>query len=114
MATWNVNEVRTAINRYMFAKARYRHFSFNRRTIILPRVIRELVDGIRHFNLKDFEGDIDPTSPKVITADYNDPDFFAAIMEERDGVIDMSAADLQKYRQYVLHGEGSLPVATEC
>jgi hypothetical protein len=110
----NAKKVSGVIRRYVIAKGRVRHFAFSEAEYVMEGVGRQILDGMTQLRIKGFEGEIDPTSPKVITSDYSDPDFFAAIIEGRDGVIDMSAADLKKYRQYVLHGKGSLPVAPEC
>jgi hypothetical protein len=48
---------------------------------------------------------IDPRTRPVITADHQDPDFFAAILKEDDGAMpELDADELAAWREYVLDG----------
>jgi hypothetical protein len=55
---------------------------------------------------------VEPQVSPVITADAKDPQFFAAIFSNDDSAIpDMTLYELQQVRRYIIHGEGTAPVA---
>jgi hypothetical protein len=55
---------------------------------------------------------IDETSDHpVIIGDAQDPEFFAAIFRDNNSAIpNMRAADLERLRRFIIHGEGELPM----
>jgi hypothetical protein len=52
---------------------------------------------------------IDPKANPPITADDQDPDFFAAVVKGNNGAIDLNPDHLEQTRRYVLYDQGSLP-----
>jgi len=52
---------------------------------------------------------VDRTASPPITADDQDPDFFAAVVRGNNGAIDLNLDDLEQTRRFVLYDQGSLP-----
>jgi hypothetical protein len=52
---------------------------------------------------------VDRTVRPPLTADDQDPDFFAAVVEGNNGAIDLNPEDLEQTRRFVLYDQGSLP-----
>ena len=52
---------------------------------------------------------VDRTASPPITADDQDPDFFAAVVRGNNGTINLNLDDLEQTRRFVLYDQGSLP-----
>src|SRR3979411_964087 len=52
---------------------------------------------------------VDRTASPPISADAQDPDFFAAGAGGNSGAIDLNPNDLEQTRRFVLYDRGSLP-----
>jgi hypothetical protein len=95
--------------RYMVARVR-----FKRGSLTVPSISaleHEIKQGIRLFT----DGIlIDLAASPVITHDDQNPDFLAAL-KGQDEAIEMPIAELNMYRNFVLRGEGTLPLLpAEC
>jgi hypothetical protein len=95
--------------RYMVARVRFRRGSLT--GLSTSALDYQIKHGVRLFS----DGIlIDLAASPVITHDDKDPNFLAAI-KGQDDAIEMTAADLNMYRKFVLHGEGALPMLpTRC
>jgi hypothetical protein len=86
------------IIRYLIARARLRNGDLE----VLSGFELQLKLGLkrlRHGIL------VDPRTRPVITADHQDPDFFAAILNNKDGAMsELDADELAAWRKYVLDG----------
>ena len=51
---------------------------------------------------------IEPKASNILAADAADPDFFDAI-KGRDDAVEMTADELNMYRKFVLHDQGTFP-----
>jgi hypothetical protein len=52
---------------------------------------------------------VDRTVSPPLTADDQDPGFFAAVVEGNNGAIDLNPDDLEQTRRFVLYDQGCLP-----